>query len=55
MSQKLVQHLEKMYQVVINQIVIDFIVDKDKKPWIYEIKDVTMTQNSSIWASSNPE
>lgn len=49
MAQSLVDYLEKGYPVKITELVLDFVVDGRKEPWLMEVKGVRSTTLTKLW------
>ena len=49
MAQSLVDYLERGYPVKITELVLDFVVDNRKEPWLLEVKGVRSTTLTKLW------
>jgi hypothetical protein len=53
MAESLVDYLEKGVFVKASEIVLDFIVDEEKQPWLYEIKSIRSKTLTKLWDIGN--
>ena len=55
MAESFVEYIEKGIFVKLGEMVIDFIVDEEKQPWLYEIKSVKSKLLTKLWDIGNKE
>lgn len=55
MAESLVEYLEKGVFVKISEMVIDFIVDENKQPWLHEIKSIRSKLMTKLWDIGNQD
>ena len=53
MAQSLLEYLEKGFPVKITELVLDFVTDINKEPWLIEVKAIKSTTLTKLWDIGN--
>ena len=53
MAQSLLEYLENGYPVKITELVLDFVIDHQKQPWLLEVKAIKSTTLTKLWDIGN--
>jgi hypothetical protein len=49
MARSLTEYLEKAYPLKITELILDFLVDENKTPWLFEMKGIRTKELTKLW------
>ena len=55
MAHSLIQYLQDGFPVKITELVLDFVIDNNKVPWLLEVKVIKSTTLTKLWDIGNDE